>query len=130
MERHLINTSDAPAIGASFALSQGVRIGPFLQTSGQVGQDPRTGELVDGGFAAQLRQTLANVTAILEAGGASLADVLMMRVYVADRSDLAEMNRVYGDYVGAVKPPRTTLISVLPSPFLVEIDALAVVQQP
>lgn len=130
MDRRTITTSDAPAIGVPFALSQGMRIGPFLQTSGQVGQDPRTGDLVEGGFAAQLRQALSNVTAILAAGGASLDDVLMMRVYVTDRADLAEMNRIYSDHVGAVKPPRTTLVSGLPGAFLVEIDALAVVKQP
>lgn len=127
MARQLIETIAAPAVGAQFALSQGVRIGPFVQTSGQVGQDPRTGELVPGGFAAQLQQTLANVTAILDAAGASLADVLMMRVYVTDSADLAEMNRVYSEFVGAVKPPRTTILVGLPGAFLVEVDALAVV---
>ncbi|PRA81376.1 reactive intermediate/imine deaminase [Microbacterium sp. MYb66] len=129
MERRIITTPHAPAIGAQFALSQAVRIGPFLHTSGQVGQDPHTGELVHGGFAAQMQQTLANVTAILEAGGASLEDVLMMRVYVTDPAALPEMNRVYSDFVGAVKPPRTTLVVGLPGTFLVEIDAFAVVKQ-
>lgn len=128
MDRQIITTTDAPAVGAQFALSQGMRIGSLLQTSGQVGQDPQTGELVAGGFAVQLRQTLANVTAILEAGGARLDDVLMMRVYVTDPADLAEMNRVYSEFMGAVKPPRTTIVVGLPGSFLVEIDALAVVK--
>lgn len=128
MDRQIITTTDAPAVGEQFALSQGLRIGSLLQTSGQVGQDPQTGELVAGGFAVQLRQTLANVTAILEAGGARLDDVLMMRVYVTDPADLAEMNRVYSEFMGAVKPPRTTIVVGLPGSFLVEIDALAVVK--
>ncbi|MDQ0726607.1 RidA family protein [Microbacterium sp. W4I20] len=129
MDRQIVTTTEAPAIGAQFALSQGMRIGPFLQTSGQVGQDPTTGEVVSGGFADQVQQTLVNVTAILRAGGASLRDVLMMRVYVREARDLPEMNRVYSEFVGATKPPRTTIVTGLPGPFLVEIDALAVVNQ-
>lgn len=127
MERIEINTTAAPAVGPQFALSQGVRIGNMLQTSGQVAQDPVTGQLVAGGFAEQMQQTLRNVVAVLDAGGATLNDVLMMRVYVTDTAHLPEMNRVYSAFVGDVKPPRTTICVGLPGDFLVEIEALAVV---
>lgn len=127
MQRTVIDTDRAPAVGPQFALSQGVRIGGLLQTSGQVAQDPVTGELIEGGFAEQMQQTLENVLAVLEAGGAGLEHVLMMRVYVTDTANLAEMNRVYSEFVGDVKPPRTTICVGLPGAYLVEIEALAVV---
>jgi len=127
MQRTVINTDQAPAVGPQFALSQGVRIGNLLQTSGQVAQDPATGQLIEGDFAAQMRQTLMNVQAVLDAGGATLENVLMMRVYVTDTANLAEMNRVYSEFVGELKPPRTTICVGLPGAYLVEIEALAVV---
>ena len=127
MERTVILIDQAPAVGPQFALSQGVRIGNLVQTSGQVAQDPATGALIPGGFAEQMQQTLQNVSAVLAAAGATLADILMMRVYVTDTANLAEMNRVYSAFVGDIKPPRTTICVGLPGEYLVEIEALAVV---
>ncbi|WP_199044166.1 RidA family protein [Glycomyces salinus] len=126
-----IHTADAPA--PAHAFPQGVRSGPLLQVSGQGPVDPETGEYVHpGDVAAQTVRTLRNVEAILKAGGAGLDDVIMLRVYLADRADFAAMNDVYAAYLaertteGIALPCRTTVVCTLPrEEMLVEIDALA-----
>jgi len=129
--RLAITTSEAPAPAPVFP--QGVRHGPLLQVSGQGPQDPATGEyLYPGDIKAQTTLALANVDAILRAGGATLADVIMLRVYIANRDDFAAMTQAYGDYLqqhaGPVLPCRTTLVVGLPrEDMLIEVDALAVV---
>ncbi len=127
----IIDTPNAPTPAPIF--HQGVRRGPLLQVSGQGPQDPATGEyLHPGDVKAQALRTLNNVLAILEAGGATLDDVIMFRVYLARREDFAAMNEVYGQFVKAhttqgVLPCRTTLVTGLPrEEMLIEIDALAV----
>ncbi|GGM25681.1 RidA family protein [Promicromonospora citrea] len=126
-----ISTSDAPAPAHTF--HQGVRKGPFVQVSGQGPVDPATGEyLHPGDVAAQTTRTLENVRAIVEAGGATFDDVVMLRVYLTRREDFAAMNDAYGEFVtrhcpGGVLPSRTTVFTGLPrEEMLVEIDALAV----
>jgi 2-iminobutanoate/2-iminopropanoate deaminase len=129
--RTAISTADAPAPAHTF--SQAVRKGPLLQVSGQGPVDPATNEyLFPGDVKAQTERTLRNIEAILTAAGASFDDVIMLRVYLADRDDFAAMNDAYGDFVTArtasgVLPARTTVITGLPrAEMLVEIDALAI----
>ncbi|THV43115.1 RidA family protein [Glycomyces buryatensis] len=132
-EKLAVRTAAAPAPAHTFP--QGVRKGPLLQVSGQGPVDPVSGEyLHPGDVRAQTLRTLANVEAILRAGGASLDDVVMLRVYLADRGDFAAMNEAYGEFVtshtgeGTPPPCRTTVICTLPrAEMLVEIDALAYV---
>lgn len=126
-----VRTDDAPA--PMPVLSQGVRRGPFVQVSGQGPADPATGQYVHlGDVAAQTTRTLENVRAVLEAGGAGVADVLMFRVYLTTREDFAAFNTAYAAFLdqhapGEVLPARTTVFTGLPHPeMLVEIDALAV----
>ncbi|GAB3649455.1 RidA family protein [Glycomyces tarimensis] len=126
-----IHTSAAPP--PAHAFPQGVRKGPLLQVSGQGPVDPGTGEyLHPGDVRAQTVRTLQNVEAILAAGGASFDDVVMLRVYLADRADFGAMNEAYAEFVaartseGIPLPCRTTVICGLPrEEMLVEIDALA-----
>jgi reactive intermediate/imine deaminase len=133
MEPHksAVRTTDAPAPAHTF--SQGVRKGPFLQVAGQGPMDPATAAYIaPGDVRAQTLRTLENVRAILEAGGASVEDVLMFRVYLTAREDFAAMNEAYGAFIArhvpsGVPPARTTVFTGLPHPeMLVEIDALAV----
>ena len=130
-DKTAISTPDAPAPAHTF--HQGVRKGPFLQVSGQGPTDPATGEYVHlGDVAAQTTRTLENVRAIVEAGGATFDDVMMLRVYLTTRDDFAAMNEAYGEFVtkhcpSGVLPSRTTVMVGLPrEEMLVEIDALAV----
>ncbi|MFD1147404.1 RidA family protein [Saccharothrix hoggarensis] len=126
MSKTEISTTAAPTPVAAF--SQGVRKGPILQVAGQVAFDPATGAVVGDTVAEQTRQALRNVVAVLEAGGASLADVVMLRVYLTDTAHFAEMNAAYGEFVTDEPfPARTTVYVGLPAGLLVEIDALAVV---
>ncbi|GAA5016930.1 RidA family protein [Kitasatospora paranensis] len=131
MDKTEIRTEGAPA--PAWMFSQGVRKGPILQVSGQGPQDPATGAYVHhGDVRAQTRRTLENVKAIIEAGGGTVEDVVMFRVYLTKRSDFALMNEVYAAFieenVKGVKPCRTTVFVELPQePMLVEIDAQAVI---
>ncbi|MFI7172243.1 RidA family protein [Rhodococcoides fascians] len=131
-EKIEVRTTGAPAPAHTF--SQGVRKGPFVQVSGQGPVDPATSEyLFPGDVAAQTTRTLENVKAIVEAGGATFDDVVMLRVYLTKREDFSIMNDAYGEFVSAnttgdVLPSRTTVFTGLPrEEMLVEIDAIAVV---
>jgi 2-iminobutanoate/2-iminopropanoate deaminase len=109
-------------------LSHGIRKGHLLQVAGQVAMDTSTGELVGTTVGEQARQVLRNVEAVLAAGGATFDDVVMMRVYLTDTDHFAELNDVYAEVVPQPYPARTTVYVGLPAGFLVEIDALAVVE--
>lgn len=124
MSRTIVSTKHAPVTSAP--LSQGVRKGPILQISGQLPFDLQTGAVVRTTVAEQTTQVLSNIAAVLKAGGASMEDVVMLRVYLTDPADLAEMNAAYAVAVGEPFPARTTVYMQLPPGLLVEIDALAV----
>ena len=121
-----VATSGAPrAIGP---YSQALRAGGFLFTAGQVGFDPTTGELVDGGIAEQTRQVLQNIRAILEAGGSGLAQVVKTTVFLVDMADFAAMNEVYAEVFGTHRPARSTVaVAALPRGARVEIEAVAAI---
>ncbi|OEJ40700.1 reactive intermediate/imine deaminase [Streptomyces agglomeratus] len=115
--------------------SHGVRKGNILQVAGQVGFLPAVAGQAPTPAGPTLReqtlQTFANVKAILEEGGASWDDVMMMRVYLTDTGHFAEMNEIYNAYFeeqGLKEAPaaRTTVYVGLPAGLLIEIDALAV----
>lgn len=113
--------------------SHGVRKGNLLQVAGQVGFLPAVEGQAPTPAGPTLReqtlQTFANVKAILEEGGASWDDVMMMRVYLTDVDHFAEMNAIYNEYFADLKEApsaRTTVYVGLPAGLLIEIDALAV----
>ncbi|MET8447272.1 RidA family protein [Streptomyces sp. NPDC005209] len=115
--------------------SHGVRKGNILQVAGQVGflptEEGRPPTPAGPTLREQTLQTLANVQAILEEGGASWDDVMMIRVYLTDTAHFAELNEIYNQYFdqqALTQPPaaRTTVYVGLPAGLLVEIDALAV----
>ncbi|MFD7442530.1 RidA family protein [Streptomyces sp. NPDC059909] len=117
------------------AFSHGVRKGNILQVAGQVGFLPAVGGQAPTVAGPTLReqtlQTLANVKAVLEEGGASWDDVMMIRVYLTDTAHFPEMNEIYNAYFeeqGLKEAPaaRTTVYVGLPAGLLIEIDALAV----
>ncbi len=126
-----ILSPDAPAPAHTF--SQGVRKGAILQVSGQGPVDAATNEyLHPGDVTAQTLLTLGNVLAVVEAGGGTFDDIVMLRVYLTTREDFAQMNDAYGKFVSehtvsGVLPCRTTVFTGLPrAEMLVEIDAMAV----
>jgi 2-iminobutanoate/2-iminopropanoate deaminase len=122
--KQIIKTEHAPqAIGP---YSQAVVAGGFVFASGQIPLDPQTGEFVAGGTAEQTEQVLRNLTAVLEAAGSSFAQVVKTTVYLADMSDFAAMNEVYGRYFQHEPPARATVQAArLPRDARVEIDVIA-----
>jgi 2-iminobutanoate/2-iminopropanoate deaminase len=127
MSRAAIATDRAPAAIGPY--SQAVRAGDFLFTSGQIGLDPVTGELVAGGIEAETRRVLENLTAVLDAAGAGWRDVVRTTIYLSDIADFALVNKLYGERVGVgVLPARSTVqVARLPRGAAVEIDAIAYV---
>lgn len=107
-------------------LTHGIRKGNILQVAGQVAFEPATNEIVGDDVATQTAQVMRNVIAILEAGGATLEDVVMCRVYLTDTAHFGEMNDAYREFFEESFPARTTVYVGLPAGLLVEIDALAV----
>jgi 2-iminobutanoate/2-iminopropanoate deaminase len=106
--------------------SQAVEVGGWVYTSGQIGLDPATGELVEGGFDEQARRVLANLEAVLAASGCTFADVVKATVFVTDLADFATLNELYGEVMGSHRPARSTVqVAALPKGALVEIDLTA-----
>ena len=118
-------TSDRLAKPAG-PFSPAVRDGDRVYTSGQIGQDPATGQVVEGGVAAQTEQIFHNLEVILEAADKSLADVVKVNVYLIDIKRFTEMNEVYARHFVAPYPARTTIaVAALPLGAEVEIEMIA-----
>jgi 2-iminobutanoate/2-iminopropanoate deaminase len=124
-ERRSITTDRAPqAVGP---YSQAIRHGEFLFLSGQVGLDPATKALVPGGLEAETTRVFENIRAVLEAAGASLAQVVKTTVFLADMKDFQAMNAIYARVFGEARPARSTVqVAALPLGARVEIEAIAI----
>ena len=122
--KKVLHTDEAPeALGP---YSQAIAAGGWIYTSGQVGIDPATGELVAGGFEAQARQVLANLRSVLAAAGCSFGDVVKATIFVVDLADFPTLNAIYGEALGDHRPARSTVqVAALPKGALVEIDLVA-----
>jgi 2-iminobutanoate/2-iminopropanoate deaminase len=122
--RQAVSTPNAPAAIGPY--SQAIRSGSLLFVSGQIPLDPSSGTLVSGGIADQTERVLENLGAILQAAGASFDRVVKTTVYLADMSEFAAMNEVYGRYFAAPAPARATIQAArLPRDVRVEIDLIA-----
>ena len=119
-----IHTDDAPrAIGP---YSQAVKIGNMVYLSGQIGLDPKTGNLVEG-FEAQVRRALTNLQAVLRAAGTDFNGVLRSGVYLIDLANFQKLNEIYAEFFGDHKPARSTIgVAQLPKGASVEIDLIAI----
>ena len=122
--KKIIHTDKAPkAIGP---YSQAIRTETMVYTAGQVGIDPVTGELVDGGIEAQTRQVLANLKNVLDASDSDLKLVVKTTVFLKDMNDFAKMNAIYAESFPENPPARSTVaVAALPKGALVEIEAVA-----
>ena len=106
--------------------SQGIQIDDLIFVAGQVGVDSKGKPTGDGGMAAQTRQTIANLAAVLADAGATLADVVSTTVYVKDFSEYKTFDQVWQECFGGHKPARATVKAELVHPaLLVEIQAIA-----
>jgi 2-iminobutanoate/2-iminopropanoate deaminase len=123
MTRQTITTrSIAQPVGP---FSVAVRRDGLTFVSGQVAQDPATGALIEGDTAAQAERILQNLTAVVEAAGKRLDDVVRVGIYLTDMHDFAAVNQVYASYFADPHPARTTIaVAALPLGAAVEMDAI------
>lgn len=118
-----VQTDKAPAAIGPY--SQAVKVGGLVFTSGQIALTP-AGEMLTGDVAAQTKQVLANLAAVLAAAGSGLDRVVKTTIFLAEMDDFATVNAVYAEAFGDHKPARSTVaVKTLPKNALVEIEAVA-----
>jgi 2-iminobutanoate/2-iminopropanoate deaminase len=125
VSKRVVRTDAAPAPFQGAPYSQAIVSGDLVFVSGQLGVDPASGQLVEGGIAEQTEQVLENVKAILEAAGSGLERLVKTTIFLADLGDFQALNEVYARFVGEEPPARATFqVAALPSGALVEIEAV------
>lgn len=125
--KEIIATEKAP--GAIGPYSQAVKVGNMVFCSGQIPIDVATGEFVSDDVAEQTTQVLKNLSAVLEAAGTSLNNVVKTTVFLADMNDFAAMNEIYAEFFSENKPARATVQAArLPKDARVEIECIALVE--
>lgn len=122
--KRIVHTEKAPkAIGP---YSQAVCIGGLVYSAGQVGLDPASMQIVEGGIDAQTMQVLTNLKQVLEASGSDMQHVIKTTVFLADMNDFAAMNTIYAQFFPENPPSRSTVaVAGLPKGALVEIEVVA-----
>jgi 2-iminobutanoate/2-iminopropanoate deaminase len=120
-----VQTGGAPAAIGPY--SQAITHGGLVFTAGQIPLDPASMQLVEGDVAAQTERVMQNLSAVLEAAGASLQSVIKTTVFLSDMDDFGAMNEVYGRWFGEHAPARSTVqVARLPRDARVEIECIAV----
>ncbi len=124
MDIKVISTTEAPAAIGPY--SQGIRTGNMVFFSGQLGIDPATGKLAEGGVKAQAEQSLKNIKALLESVGATSANIVKTTIFLVDMADFAAVNEVYAKFFDGVYPARSCVaVHQLPMNGQVEIEVTA-----
>ena len=120
-----IATQNAPAAIGPY--SQAIEANGTVYVSGQLGIDPATGNFAEGGAVAQARQSLTNISNILQEAGLSMKNVVKVTVLLADINDFAAVNEIYKDFFEAPFPARSAFaVAALPKGGKIEIEAIAV----
>ncbi len=118
-----IKTDRAP--GAIGPYSQAIDTGDFIFLAGQIGIDPKTGQLVEG-IENQTKQVMENIKAVLQAAGLDLSNVVKTTIFLANMDDFQTVNSIYGSYFNPPYPARSTVaVKTLPKGALVEIEVIA-----
>lgn len=122
--KQVISTTNAPAAIGPY--SQAVASNGLIFISGQLGIDPKTGNLAEGGVEAQAKQSMENIKAILTEAGVDFSNILKTTIFIADMADFAVVNAVYERYFNGTFPARSTIqVAALPKSGLVEIEVIA-----
>ncbi len=126
MAKMAVQTANAPeAVGP---YSQAISAAGLVFCSGQIGLDPRSGELVQGSVQDETRQAIENLAAVLDAAGSSLVHVVKVTVYLTDIDDFGRFNEAYEPFFSAERPARATVgVAALPKGARVEIECVALV---
>jgi 2-iminobutanoate/2-iminopropanoate deaminase len=118
-----VTSTAAPAPIAPY--SQAVATGGWLYCSGQIGLDPKSGDIVAGGVVAEARQVFANLAAVLTEAGVGFADVVKTTIYLVDLGDFATVNAIYAERFTEPFPARSTVgVAALPRGARVEIEVI------
>ncbi len=128
MSHDRVHTAQAPAALGPYSQALTLHQGPhtLVFTAGQVGLDPSTGEMVEGGVEAQVRRAMENLAAVLEAAGSGFDRVLKTTIFLADMGDFAACNAIYAEYFTSDPPARSTVqVAALPKDGRVEIEMVA-----
>ena len=126
--RRAVHPGKAPQSPSVF--SPAIVAGELVFTSGQIGIDPSTSQMVEGGFEAQAEQVLRNLALVLEAAGSDMSQVLKTTVFLADMENYNKMNEIYRRHFKEVPPARSTVqVARLPRNALIEIEAVALVKK-
>jgi len=127
MDKKIITSEKAPKALGPYSVA--VQAGMFFFTSGQLGLDPQTGNLVAGGIEAETRQALTNLRNVLADSGSGLEEVVKTSVFLKDMADFPKMNAVYAEFFPENPPARSTVqVAALPKDGAVEIEAVALVK--
>jgi len=122
--KNRIQTDQAPAAQGPY--SQAIEINGWVLCSGQLGLDPASGKLVEGGIEAETRRVLENIGAVLGAAGLGLNDVVSTTIYLIDLKDFETVNRIYGEHFATPYPARATIqAAALPRGARIEISVTA-----
>lgn len=127
-QKRAVESPDAPkAVGP---YSQAIIANGFVFAAGQIGTDPKTGAMVDGGLTEQTEQVIRNIHSVLKAAGSDLDDVVKTTVFLADMSDFAKMNEIYAKHFKSPFPARSTVqVARLPRDARIEIEVVALVRK-
>lgn len=124
LKKTTIQSNKAPKALGPYSVA--ITTGQMVFTAGQLGLDPATGELVEGGIQAQTRQALTNIKNVLEAAGSGLEYVVKTTVFLKDMGEFALMNAVYGEFFTQDFPARSAVqVAALPKDGAVEIETIA-----
>ena len=122
-----IHTDQAPkAVGA---YSQAILHQGMLYTSGQIGLDPMSGQMVADDVASQAKQVVANLSAVIKQAGGNLNQIIKVTIFLEDMADFPIVNQIYADWLGDHRPARSTVaVAALPLAAKVEMDCVVAVQ--
>ncbi len=124
MTHRAVSTTGAPAAVGPY--SQGIVADGLLFTAGQASLDPQTGAIVEGGIGPETERVMANLSAVLDAAGATWADVVKTTIFLIDIADFAAVNEIYARFLADPPPARSTVgVAALPKGARVEIEAIA-----
>ncbi|UZK04675.1 RidA family protein [Venatoribacter cucullus] len=125
MSREIISTANAPAAIGTY--SQAVKVGNTLYLSGQIPLVPETMEIIEGGIEARIHQVFKNLSAVCEAAGGSLQDIVKLNIFLTDLGNFATVNKIMAEYFEQPYPARAAVgVAQLPRDAQVEMDGVLV----
>lgn len=127
MNKDMVSTKNAPeAIGP---YSQGVKVGSFIFSSGQLPVDPESGELITGDIKKATKQCLENLNAVFEEAGSSLNNAIKITIFIKDMNQFGMINEVYAEFFNYDKPARSCVeVARLPKDADIEIEGIAIIE--